>query len=116
MGELLAQAVPTITPGAVGLTIGGQTLSNPLLNPNIRTIGDVVNLILPFLYGIAGIILFFVILWGGFNILLSGGESEKLESGRMQITSGIIGFVLLAVSFLLARLVTYIFGLGNGII
>ncbi len=102
--------------GGVGLSVGGQTISNPLLNPSIRTLGDVVNLLLPFLYGIAGVILFFVILWGGFDILLSGGDSEKVEGGRMKITSGVIGFVLLALSFLLARLVTYIFGLGNGII
>lgn len=113
MGNLLAQG-PTAAP--VGISVGGQTISNPLLNPSIQTLGDVVNLLLPFLYGIAGVILFFVILWGGFDILLSAGESEKVEGGRMKITSGIIGFVLLALSFLLARLVTYIFGLGNGII
>lgn len=102
--------------GGAGLSVGGQTITNPLLDPSLTTIGDVVNRVLPFLYGIAGIILFFVIIWGGFDVLMSGGEPEKVEGGRAKITAGIIGFVLLAVSFLLARLVSYIFGLGNGII
>ena len=107
MGNLIAQA---------GITIDGQEIKNPYLDPSINTLGDLINKLLPFVFGIAGIILMFVIIWGGYDFLLSRGDSGKVESARAKITAGIIGIVLLFISFLLARVVAFIFGLDQGIL
>lgn len=112
MNRLLAQT-PT---GGAGVSINGQRIVNPLLDPKLTSIGDIINKLLPFLYGIAAIILFLVILWGGYDFLLSQGEAEKVSSARAKITAGIIGFVLLVISYLLVRILGYIFGISGGII
>lgn len=105
--KLLAQA---------SVEIGGQKLENPLLDPKFDSLGSIISAVLPFLYGIAGIILFFILIWGGIDLVGSGGDPEKVEAGKGKITAGIIGFVLLVISFLLVRILAYVFGLSNGII
>lgn len=105
---------PTSQPA--GVSVGGQNITNPLLNPAIQNIGDVINILLPFIYGIAGIILFALFIWGGIDIVASAGDSEKVSAGRMKITAGIIGMVLLVTAYLMATFLGSIFGLGKGII
>ncbi|MBI2018220.1 hypothetical protein HYS96_00800 [Candidatus Daviesbacteria bacterium] len=51
------------------------------------------------IYGLAAIVLLFMILWGAFDWMTSGGEKEKLESARNKIISAIIGIMLFAVAF-----------------
>ncbi|MCX7996202.1 MAG: pilin [Patescibacteria group bacterium] len=120
--KLLAQNTtpfPTCNPGQ-GLRIGENAATNSICNPylrgDIQNIGDIVNIVLPFLYGIAGVILFLVIIWGGYDILFSAGNADKVGAGRMKIISGLIGFVLLVVAYLLARIFAYMFGLSGGIV
>lgn len=105
---------PSIT--GVCAMVNGQRICNTLLNKNLFTIGAIINTLLPFLYGFAAIILLFVLLWGGYDFILSRGEAEKINTARMKITAGIIGYVLLVISFLLVRILAYIFGLTGGII
>jgi hypothetical protein len=96
------------------LSIGGQKIDSPLVG--INNIGDLVNRIMTFLIPIAGIILFLVIIWGGYDFMMSGGAPEKVKSGRAKITTGIIGFILLVLSYFFAKLIGTIFGLGGGIL
>ena len=104
------------------LKIGGQEIQGPLKlraptgeiiqNP---TLSDLVNVFILFLYSIAGIILFFVLVWGGLDVLTSKGTPEKIDSGKHKITSGLIGFALLFISFLAVRLIAFVFGIGEEI-
>lgn len=111
---------PTCDP-AQGIRIGDgtagsmNTICNPYLRSDIRNVADVVNILMPFLYGIAGIILFLVIIWGGYDILFSAGNADKVNGGRMKVTSGLIGFVLLVLAYLLSQVIAYVFGLSGGI-
>lgn len=95
------------------MTVGGQPIEGPL--QGINNIADLINRILPFLITTAGIILFFVFIWGGYDFITSQGNAEKIKSAQAKITTGIIGFILLIISYLLVRVVTRIFGLGEGI-
>ncbi len=95
------------------MTVGGQPIEGPL--QGINNIADLINRILPFFITAAGIILFFVFIWGGYDFISSQGNAEKIKSAQAKITTGIIGFVLLIVSYLLVRLIVRIFGLGEGI-
>lgn len=97
------------------LTISGQPIEGPLVG--IENIADVVNKITKFfIFPAAGIILFFVLVFAGFELLLSGGNPEKLKSAKAKITSAVIGFVLLVLSYFIVRLIAKIFGLGEGIL
>lgn len=98
---------------AQSMTVGGQTITGPL--QGINNVGDLITKIMEFLIPMAGIILLIVIIWGGYDFMMSQGTPEKLKGAQAKITTGIIGFVLLAVSFLLVKLVQVIFGLNTGI-
>jgi len=97
---------------------GTQCIEGPLSTGTggINNIGDLINRLLTFLIPLVVIILFFVLVWGGFDFLTSQGSPEKIKSGRGKITAGIIGFVLFLLSFLIVRLLSGIFGVGQEIL
>jgi len=99
---------------AQGITVGNSTITGPLVGFN--TIGDIINKVVPFVMAIAGILLFFILMWGGIDYISSQGAPEKLKSANAKITAAVIGFVLLVLSFLITRIAAYIFGIGGGII
>lgn len=96
------------------ITIGGKPIRGPL--ENINTVGDLVSIVLDFLIPLAAVILFFVLVWGGYDFLLSRGDPEKVKNAQAKITAGLIGFVLLVVSFMVVKLIAFIFKLGGGIL
>lgn len=95
------------------ININGQPIQGPL--QGIKNLSDVINIVVKNLILIAGIILFLVLVWGGYGFMVSRGNPEKLKSARARITTGIIGFVLLIVSYLIVKLISVVFGLGEGI-
>lgn len=96
------------------VTINNQTINGPVVG--INDLGGLVSKIVnTFLIPLAGIILFIVLLWGGYSFITSRGNPEKVKSARAKITTGLIGFILLIVSYLIVRLLSYVFGLGNGL-
>ena len=96
------------------INIGGQQIQGPL--QEINNLSDVVNKIITLLIPLAGIILLLVLIWGGYDYLMSQGQPEKLKSAQAKITTGIIGFVLLIASYVIVKLITTIFGIGEGIL
>lgn len=112
MEHLLAQTLEIKTPGSTSST--SVKLTGPLVG--INSLADLINLALSFLVPLAGVILFLVIIWGGYDILMSSGNADKVQSGKQKITAGIVGFVLLASSYFIAKLIGFIFGVGEGVL
>src|SRR3989338_7709720 len=102
------------------ICIGGLTtcIDGPLPSGagGINTIGDLVNRVVQFLIPLAALILLLVFIWAGYDYMMSQGNPEKLKSAQAKLTTGLIGFVLLMLAFLIVRLLSFIFGLGGGII
>lgn len=98
---------------AQSMNIGTQKIQGPL--QGIENIGDVVNILTMFLLPFGAIVLFFVLLWGGYDFMTSAGNEEKISGARMKITAGIIGFVLLAVSYIIVGMIAGFTGLGGGL-
>ena len=73
-------------------------------------------MLLSFLYAIAAVILFFMFVWGGYDILTSAGNEELVSSGSKKISAGVIGFILLVLAFFITRIVSFVFGLDTSII
>ncbi len=96
------------------LQIGNEPIEGPL--QGIDTIGDLVSKLMEFATPFALIILFFVFVWGGYDLLLSQGRPEKIKSAKAKFTTGIIGFALIVSAYIIAFLFKYIFNLGNGAI
>ena len=97
------------------IKVNGVVIEGPL-DKSYTNIASIINNIVPFIMTLAGILLFFILLWGGFDYVTSQGAPEKLKSANAKITAGVIGFILLVLSFLITRIVAYIFGVGGGAI
>ena len=97
------------------LNLNGTEIKGPLTN-NINTLGDLISQILKFLMPMAGIVLLFVLIWGGYDFMMSQGNPERIKGAQAKITSGLIGFFLLIASYLIVRVISAIFGLNTGIL
>jgi hypothetical protein len=75
------------------------------------TLGTLVSAILTYVFPIAGIILFFVLLFGGFTLLTSAGNPDQVKKGQQIVVSGLIGFVIIFVSFWVWQLLKIALGI-----
>lgn len=60
------------------------------------------NLII-LIYSLAGVVLIFMLVWGAFEWLTSGGDKEHIEAARKRIINAIIGILLFALAFAIIR-------------
>jgi len=100
------------------INVGGQGISGPLVvgGKTDFKLADIVSEIVKFLIPLGGVILLFVMIWGGYDFMMSRGNPEKMKSAQAKITTGIIGFVLLVFAYVIAKLIATIFGVGEGIL
>lgn len=96
------------------ISIGNTDIQGPLVG--ISTLNDLIGVITSFIYPLASVILLFVLIWGGYDFLMSRGDTEQVNAGKAKITAGIIGFVLLMLSYLITRIIGFITGTGEGIL
>lgn len=64
-----------------------------------------INNILPIVVGVAGVILVIVLIIGGIMYITSGGNEEGANKAKKLILDAIIGMVIVAVAYLIARYV-----------
>ena len=96
------------------IEISGQVIEGPL---KFDSIGEVVTAVLNlFIFPLSGILLFIMIVMSGFNMLFSGGDPKKLAAAKSRLTYAIFGFVLLAASFFITRLIAYLLRAPTGIL
>jgi len=75
------------------------------------SINEFISVILPNIYILAGIILFVLIIAGGFTVITSAGNPDKQNKGGKAITGAIIGFMVIFISYWLIQIVEYVFGI-----
>lgn len=97
--SMFALSVMPVLALDVGLEYGTYTgLGTKDLREGIMAI---INVLLGFL----GIIAIIIILYGGFVWMTAGGNEEKVSQAKKIITAGIIGLVIIFVSFAIASFV-----------
>ncbi len=82
---------------AIGLKSGNETL------------GGIIGNILPYLLTIAGLILFGMLVMGGFTMLAGAADKESQESGKKMVTSALVGFFVIFAAYWIAQLLQVIF-------
>lgn len=78
-------------------------------NSGVRSEGDigvivsmVLSNILAIIFIIAAIVVIFMIIWGAFEWITSGGDKEAVGKARKRITTSLLGLVFLALAYLIA--------------
>lgn len=107
--NLLAQAVdfPNIIPNAFpGYTAGRIDVTNMSLK-----LGAIISAILPYIFVFSGLILFLFLIFGGFQLLASGGNPESVKSGQGKVTGALIGFIIIFVAYWLVEILQIVFGI-----
>lgn len=72
----------------------------------------IINRALLFVFPLAGLILFVMLVWGGFEMITGATNSKSMQAGKQRITAALIGFGILFASFWIIQIVEYIFNLA----
>jgi len=88
----------------------------PSLKPSFKpgpssNVGQIISLILPYLFVIAGLLLFFFLIYGGFHMMIAANDEKGLAEAKKKITYALVGFLLLFVSYWLVQILEYILGI-----
>ena len=77
------------------------------------SIGSLISAILPNIYVAAGIILFFLIVFGGISYVRSAGsqDEEGIKRGQKAITSALVGFLIIFLSYWIIQIVEIVTGI-----
>lgn len=81
----------------------------------LETPGGIISEAWPYVFAIAGLILFSFLVWGALEIQFGAATPKSAESGKQRITNAVIGFVLLFSVFWLGQIIQQIFGLNFGV-
>ncbi len=73
------------------------------INPN-ADIGHVLGNVITIIFVLATLAVLFMLIIGAFQYITSGGEKDGASKARSRITNALIGLVILAVAFLLVKL------------
>jgi hypothetical protein len=76
----------------------------------ISNFGCLFQRIISYALGLAGIVLFVLLIIGGFRYITSGGDPKAADGAKKTITSAITGLVVILVAYLVLVLISTITG------
>jgi len=75
-------------------------------------VGSVVGGLLPYIYVVAGLILLLFLIIGGIGLMTSAGNPDKSKAAYGKITGAVIGFLIIFVSYFIAKIVEVLLGVS----
>lgn len=99
-------------PDYESIEVEGLKLPNTQKPP--QTLGDILNALLPYLFVLAGLLLFAAIIIAGFKYLTATGDPKKAESAKGCLTSAVIGFSIVIIAYFLIQIFQHLLGLSLG--
>ena len=82
------------------------------LRDNGLKIGDVFSGLLEYIIPLAGIVLLVMLIVGGLGLMTAAGNPDKIKAGYGRITSALIGFLIIFISYFIVQLVEVMLGVG----
>lgn len=76
-------------------------------------LGEIISVLLPYLFVLAGLGIFGALIYSGFQLMTSGGDPKKTEQAKGCLTSAVIGGVIIFTSYWLIKIIQHLFGLGE---
>lgn len=75
------------------------------------TVGALITTILPWIFSIAGLLLLVFFVMAGFQYMTSRGDPKAMQAAQAKITTALIGFFIIFLSFAIIKLIANILGL-----
>ncbi len=112
-GSPINQCLPSGTGGGSGgstTDVFGKITPPPALQNLLQGdptgaggISKFLSNLIALIFSIATIVLIFMILWGAYDWLTSGGDKEKLENAKKKLINAFVGIMLFAIAFAVIR-------------
>jgi len=77
---------------------------------NLDSLGTIIGDLMPYVFSISGIVLLFMIIAAGYQLLTSAGNPEGMEKGKKRLTAALTGFILIFAAFWILQLVEVFIG------
>jgi hypothetical protein len=74
-------------------------------------LGEIISQLLPYIIGFAGLALFIMLIWGGITLMTAAGDPAKSKAGYGKISAGLIGFLIIFVSYFVTQIVEVVLGI-----
>jgi fumarate reductase subunit C len=84
----------------------GDSSINPIAK--FDTITKFVNLLVPIMMLVGGLITLFMLLYGAFTYLTSEGNADKVKKSQSILKSAVLGLFLIVVSFIVTKIIGYV--------
>jgi len=91
------------------ITLGDELLINVDTKSRFYNVGSIISALLPRVFILGGIVLLGMLLLGGFEILTSVGNEDKLKGGIERIKNAFFGFLTLFGVYWLAQIAQILF-------
>lgn len=88
--------------GVTGFTEGTHQIGGVA---TIKGFEVIFNNVVTVALGLAGIVLFIMLILGGFKFMLAGGDPKTAAAARNTITYAVLGLVVLILSYLILELI-----------
>lgn len=89
-----------------------QNFADPAAAKYFTSPAGIISRVLLFAFPIAGLILFVMLVWAGFQILAGATQGSKsIEAGRQRATTALVGFMLLFVAYWVMQIIEVIFSI-----
>lgn len=91
---------------ALGAGLGGWQFGSGSDTP-----ATILNIVITYLFPVAGLILLGMLVAGGFTIFLSAGNAEKTKKGQGMIVNALVGFLVIFAAYWIIQIIENTFGL-----
>lgn len=96
-----------------GVDIGKSFLGKGAFLSDVKDIGKLVSIIVSNAIVVAGIILLFLMIFGGISMIAGAGSQnpEQVAKGKQAVTSALIGFIIVFAAYWIVQLIEAITGI-----
>lgn len=91
--------------------INKELVQNSTISSNTNFVSNLFTVVLPYVFIIAGLGLFVMLVAGGFQVMTAVSNPEGADAGKKRITAAFIGFFILFASYWIVQALEIIFGI-----
>jgi len=73
-------------------------------------LNQIISAVIIVILVVAALVFFFILVWGGIRWIMSGGDKANTEAARGQITSALVGLVIVFSAWAIMAAIGYFFG------